>query len=87
MQADNDCIASDNFLPKQCKEQGCKAKVKKQVGPGTGVEVLEKEENALETAPVVSKRELVDKFSLCCASLRACTVDPQSGTTTTGASQ
>jgi len=30
----------------------------------------------------VSRRELVDKVSLCCASLRACTVAPGSGTTT-----
>jgi len=31
---------------------------------------------------LVSRRELVDKVSLCCASLRACTVAPGSGTTT-----
>ncbi len=45
----------------------------------------ETRKNALETAPVVSKRELADKVPLCCASLRACTV-AGSGTITTAAS-
>jgi len=41
--------------------------------------------NVLKTTPeLVSRRELVDKVPLCCVFLRACTVAPGSGTTTTG---
>jgi len=42
----------DNFLTKMMQTASLQSKGQKQVGLGTGVEVWEQEQNALETAPV-----------------------------------
>ncbi len=45
-------MMTDNFLTKTMQTASLQSKGQKQGGLGTGVEVLEKEQNALETAPV-----------------------------------
>jgi len=76
-------LCMTTFEPKQCKQQVCKAKVKNRVDRALELKCENRNKMCLKLHQWVSRRELVDKVSLCCASLRACTAAaPGSGTTT-----
>jgi len=62
---------------KNAKQQVCKAKEQKGVDWALELKSQVQQENCLELNQRVSRRELVDKVPLCCASLRACTVAPR----------